>query len=139
MPVFTLKNYEESLDSKAAADDLQTSEQEQEQEKKEQFVTIQANDSVAKIVANALYKAIPNVAESDRTDSVDTQVVSTEDINRSPVDTWNLVKNTDNVVIINKGFSTAKEEWFLNSLEKSNSKVFYSIESYLKSLEKKTV
>lgn len=132
MPVFTLKNYEASKDTAVSDSDAQV--RQEAQDLKEQVVTIQANDSVAKIVAAALYKTLPNVDEGDTQASVDTQVISTEDINRSPADTWELVKNTRNIVIVNEGFSTQKEEWFLSNLECSKANVFYSVESYLRSL-----
>lgn len=133
MPVFTLKKYEEAP---AASDpkSAQSAATEPTENLKEETVTIHANASVSQIVANALYKSLSNVSEEEGGSAADTQVISTEDINASPVDTWNLVKNTRTVVIVNQGFSTAKEEWFLDNLETSGAKVFYSIESYLRTL-----
>lgn len=137
MPVFTLKNYDDHSQIKEQQENAE--QQSQEQKQKEQEVIIQANDSVATVVATALYKKLGNVQESPQEEKkADTQVISTEDINLNPVDTLRLVKNKPNVVIIsNGGFKTPKEEWFLSTLQNSSSKVYYSLESYLKTLEQK--
>ena len=140
MPVFTLKSYEQQQSAKEEAKEQQDTEQER-QDKQEAIktVVIQANDSVAKIVATALYKKLSTseageVEESSDARQVDAKVVSTEDINLNPVDTWHMVKNTPNVVIVNEGFKTDKEEWFLSALDNAGTTVHYSVESYLRTL-----
>ena len=136
MAVFTLKKYEEVPKAgvgEPVVDPL-TSEPKEEENKKNQIVTIRANDSVSSIVATALYNTMSNVDEDEGDSEIDAQVISTEDINSSPTDTWNQVKNIKNIIIVNEGFKTKKEEWFLASLESANVKVFYSIESYLRSI-----
>lgn len=134
MAVFTLKKYEEAPKATVGGPVAEPLASEQEEQKKDQIVTIRANDSVSGIVATALYSTMSNVDEEEEDSEVDAQVISTEDINNSPTDTWNQVKNIRSVVIVNEGFKTKKEEWFLASLESANVKVFYSIESYLRSI-----
>ena len=135
MTVFTLKKYQDPQ-----TQPVEQTQQESQDQKKEQgqFIVIQANNSVSQMVASALYKAMPNVKEDevDPNQEVDTHVISTEDINAAPVDTWNKVKNTKEVVIVNRGFSTRAEEWFLGSLEQRGIKTFYSMESYLRHVGK---
>lgn len=140
MPVFTLKSYEQQQSSKEEAKAQQESDQEQ-QDKQDHMktVVIQANDSVAKIVAIALYQKLGNneaaeAEEDSDVKEVDVRVVSTEDINLFPVDTWRMVKNTPNVVIVNEGFKTDKEEWFLSALGNTGTTVHFSVESYLRTL-----
>ena len=140
MPVFTLKSYEQQQSAKEEAKGQQDSEQErQDKQEAMKTVVIQANDSVAKIVATALYEKLGNnegtqVEEGTDTKQADVQVVSTEDINLCPVDTWRMVKNTPNVVIVNEGFKTDKEEWFLSALGNAGATIHYSVESYLRTL-----
>lgn len=144
MPVFTLKSYEQDRDAKVESQKQEDSTQ-NIKDKQEQLKTviIQANDSVAKIVATALYEKLGNDSDPEQkqeeteSSQADAKVISTEDINRSPVDTWRMVKNTPNVVIVNNGFKTDKEEWFLTTLANAGTKVHYSVESYLKTLHLK--
>lgn len=143
MPVFTLKSYDQQQSAKEETAKQQDSEQErQDKQEKMKTVLIQANDSVAKIVATALYEKLGNnegteVEEGGDTKEPDVNIVSTEDINLRPVDTWRMVKNTPNVVIVNEGFKTDKEEWFLSALGNAGTKVHYSVESYLRTLNVK--
>lgn len=140
MPVFTLKSYDQQQSAKEETANQQNSEQErQDKQEAMKTVVIQANDSVAKIVATALYEKLGNdeetkVEEGAETGNPDVRVVSTEDINLRPVDTWRTVKNTPNVVIVNEGFKTDKEEWFLSALGNAGTTVHYSVESYLRTL-----
>lgn len=143
MPVFTLKSYDQQQSAKEETANQQDSEQErQDKQEKMKTVVIQANDSVAKIVATALYEKLGNNEGTEVEEGVDTKepdvnIVSTEDINLCPVDTWRMVKNTPNVVIVNEGFKTDKEEWFLSALGNAGTKVHYSVESYLRTLNVK--
>lgn len=140
MPVFTLTKYDEPIKPTVAQADSETQDKSEEQQEIEQQVTIHANDTVSKIVADALYKTLSKtekVEQANDKNQVDTEVVSTEDINHSPADVWLAVKKAKNVVIVNEGFKTAKEEWFLSTLEAQGKTVFYSMESYLASLNLK--
>ena len=42
------------------------------------------------------------------------------------------IKPGDNVLILSNGFTTAKEEWFLSTLEVKRANVFYTMESFIK-------
>lgn len=138
MAVFTLKKYETPPETRIiqSGDTNPNTQESQDNQKKIIEMQIQASDSVSIIVARALYKAIPNLQENPESKEdgkePDTQVISTEDINNHPVETLNLVRGKSSVVIINNGFRTPKEEWFLTSLESLKTKVYYSVESFLK-------
>lgn len=133
MPVFTLSRYTE--DKKP--EDQPKEEGSDQAKDKEEFTTISASEPVSKVVALALNKRLQNVKEEQEEKPADTTVISTEEINENPVETYNRVKSAKQVVILNKGFRTKQEDWLLMSLETQGKKVFYSIESFLDSLPKK--
>ena len=86
-------------------------------------------------MAVALYKALPNnitIEEQEEAPSSNTNVVSTEDINSNPAECLGKLRNGSTVMIVNEGFKTDKEEWFLSSLGNKNINVFYSMESFIK-------
>lgn len=139
MPVFTLKKYEPTAPT-TKTDNPAVKDESGVTKKEELTIQVEATDTVALLVARALYKSMPNVEVISTTTNEEagdttpqTQVVTTETINESPVEALESVRNKSSVVIINKGFKTAKEEWFLSSMESMNIKVYYSIESFLKS------
>lgn len=144
MPVFTLKKYEEkiersvppSLDSRGKRVDTKNAEEGEE----EVTIQVDVSDTISGIVAKALLKAMPNLALNEETpkgptpdskDKPETSIISTEDINASPVDTLSRVRGSSSVVVVNKGFTTPQEEWFLTSLVTLGTKVYYSVESYV--------
>lgn len=133
MPVFTLKSYDEK--TPVTTDDPNTPAEEKPEPQNERTVVIQANDSVSKLVAAALYRTMSRVSEDSKAEKpADARVISTEDINAAPARTWATVRGIPNVVIVSEGFHTAKEEWFLSSLECAGVKVHYSVEGYLRTL-----
>lgn len=140
MPVFTLKKYDAPTEKTVSEDHEAKEAVDKENDELNRAVSIHASDTVSKIVADALYKTLSRVEESNdkkETEPADAQVISTEDINLAPADVWNSVKKSNTIVIVNEGFRTAKEEWFLSTLEEQGKKVFYSVESYLTSLQLK--
>jgi hypothetical protein len=141
MPVFNLTKYDDAVkqsEDQAAARDQTKDDQ---VELHEQKISIHASDTVSKIVADALYKTLTKVEPVEQTDeeAPNTEVVSTEDINRSPADVWIAVKKAQTVVIVTEGFRTQREEWFLSVLQEQGKTVFYSMESYLASMKLKKV
>lgn len=148
MPTFILKKYEpqEEANQQASADhtsDVVNNVAEQT-EKQAEMIEVSASDSISKIVAQALYKAMPNIeiiqkeqAEADEKNGEQvTKVISSEDINNNPVDTLQSLGSSKCVVILNNGFKTAKEEWFLQSIENRGIKAFYSVTSFVKHVQK---
>lgn len=137
MPVFTLKKYE-TPEKSSVTQPVSDSPQQQADNASQELVEVQieASDTVAGIVARALYKAIPNQPELEairQDNKAATQVLSTEDINSNPVGALDMVRGKANVVIINTGFKTPQEEWFLTSMESLGVNLYYSVESFLKS------
>lgn len=137
MTTFVLKKYEEQkpLEGAVTGDETKT----EPAAKEEAVIEIQASDTIAKIVATALYKALPNnisIEEKEEAEST-TNVVSTEDINSNPVDCLKKLPNGSTVMIMNEGFRTEKEEWFLSSLGNKNVNAFYSMESFIKHIKAK--
>lgn len=136
MTTFVLKKYEEQKPVEGATE---TGVANPPKETEETTIEIQASDTIAKIVATALYKALPNnvqVEEKEDTTST-TNVVSTEDINSNPSGCLKKLPNGSTVMIVNEGFRTEKEEWFLSSLGNKNVNVFYSLESFIKHVKTK--
>lgn len=138
MPVFTLTKYTKDKKPEDPAKE-EGSDQAKDTEDPKEFTTISASEPVSKVVALALHKRLQNVKEEQEEKPADTTVISTEEINENPVQTYNRVKTAKQVVILNKGFRTKQEDWLLMSLESQGKKVFYSIESFLDSLVKKGV
>lgn len=144
MPTFILKKYEEPQNTNPEkSDSPEGGSNSKEVEKESETIQIHASDSISKIVAQALHKALPNVdiveqekADSQPTDSA-VQVVSTEEINLDPVKTLARIKANQKVLILNGGFKTAKEEWFLQTLENRKIKAFYSVVSLARHVETK--
>lgn len=153
MPTFVLKKYTPSVtptEQTSTDETNQEANQQAEQVPKEaECIEINASDSIAKIVAQALYKAMPNVeivrkeeaekadteaSSQDGQDSV-AKVISTEEINHNPVDTLRLVGNSKCVLILNEGFKTAKEEWFLQTLESRGVKPFFTVSSFVRHVQ----
>ena len=127
MATFVLKKYD-----KEVVDEKPTETKPESEAKKELVITV--TGSVAEIVANALNKALSNdveVIEQEDPALSNTKAVSTEDINRDPIDTFKSIRDNDTVFIHNKGFTTAKEEWFLTNLPNKHSNVFYTVESFI--------
>lgn len=137
MPTFILKKYD---DKKEEVKENETPENEK---KEEEELTITVSGPIAEIVAKALYKTFENKLEvrEEEEENNDTSVkaISTENINKDPLTTFNLVKNGD-IVFIDTGrkpFSTKEEEWFLTNINNKTDKVFFSVESLIKYIEER--
>lgn len=132
MTTFVLKKYEENKPVESTPDPATVA---ASTKPEDQVIEIQASDTISKIVAVALYKALPNnitIEEQEEAPSSNTNVVSTEDINSNPAECLGKLRNGSTVMIVNEGFKTDKEEWFLSSLSNKNINVFYSMESFIK-------
>lgn len=145
MPTFVLKKYEptetktEQVEGESGGSDGQPA---TDSQKQEAFIEINATDSIGKIIVQALHKALPNVDITERNagekaEQDDTKVISTEDINKNPVDTLQLVRSSKHVLIMGEGFKTQKDEWFLQSLENLGIEVFYTVGSFSRHIAKK--
>lgn len=143
MTTFLIKKYEPKVHDTNQSPPVDTP----AEQSKEQVVQISTSDSIAKIVAQALYKALPNVeiieqqtqeqqedkqGQDPGAQSAETNVVSTEQINQDPVKALEQVQHASNVLVLNEGFKTAKEEWFLQSLENRKVRTFYTVGSFVK-------
>ena len=148
MPTFVLKKYRETKSSSDTDNQLNSNKPNEEEEvevtredvPKDMVVTI--SGTVAEIVAQALHKALANKAEvteleEDSNASTDVIAVSTEDINTSPLDTFNSISKNDIVFIHNQGFKTSQEEWFLTNVPNKTEHVFYTVESLVKYIQSK--
>lgn len=138
MTTFVLKKYEEPTQSPNSESELNNDEPTNQEEEK--GLVIKVEGSVAEIVAHALHQALGNQAnieqkqdDLEKNGQVDANVktVSTEEINLDPIKSFNQIEKDDVVFIQNKGFKTAKEDWFLLNLENKTKNVFYSVESLI--------
>jgi hypothetical protein len=145
MAIFTLKRYEENKEVKK-----EPSGDEQQQKtvsagdpvkKEDNVLVINVSDTVADIVSKALFKTLQNVEivqteDDDCNTDMDvnsTDIVTTEDINNDPIESFNRIKKTNAVFISSKqAFSTEKEEWFLMNIKNKTNNVFYTMESFIK-------
>lgn len=142
MPTFVLKKYNQENNVNNETKELDnTTNQDTNNINNDKELTITVTGTVAEIVANALNKVFENKVEitkteEDKTDS-NIKAISTESVNSLPLDTFNFINKDDIVFIYNKGFSTAKEEWFLTNIENKTKNVFYTIESFIKFIKTK--
>lgn len=137
MTTFVLKKYEEQKPLEGSVTGNETK-PEETKKVEEATIEIQASDTISRIVAAALYKALPNnVSIEEQEDKAsDTNVVSTEDINSNPVNCISRIKNGSTLMIVGGGFSTQKDEWFLSTLGNKNVNVFYTMESFINHIKK---
>lgn len=137
MTTFILKKYD---DNKT---DIDKENQETEENKKEEQITITVLGTISEIVTNALNKALKNtniqMQEVENTDNQksDVKIVSTEDINSDPITAFKFIKDNDVIFIDNKGFNTDKEDWYLLNINNKTNNVFYTVESFIKYINSK--
>jgi len=102
---------------------------------KEEQLSISVTGSISQIVATALHKVLDNKASieevPDQTSETPVKAISTEDINNTPLDTFNSINKDDTVFIHNTGFKTVAEEWLLTNISNKTTNVFYTIESFI--------
>ena len=145
MPTFVLKKYQEEADNGNRASTAEKPST-QENDKKEEL-TISVVGPVSEIVANALFKVFSDKAKievkedesSSEQETEKVKAVSTEDINKDPLSTFNMINKGD-VVFIDTGrkaFSTTKEEWFLTNITNKTNNVFYTVESLINYIEER--
>jgi len=132
MTTFILKKYEESNNTNVT--DIDTSEKKEEEDN-----TIVILGSISEIVAKALQEVLgknsTEISDQEKESTTAVKTVTTEEINNNPIDSFNSIDKDDIVYIESKGFTTAKEEWFLTNLENKTNKVFFSIPSLAKHLK----
>lgn len=138
MTTFVLKKYEEPQDSPNGQIQEKT---EAESKPTKDQITIEIKGSIAEIVADALYKLMPQINDEEQPqpngEPVNVTALSTEDINTDPVSAFSQVGKDDVVFIQNNGFHTQKEEWFLLNLPNKTNNVFFSVESLIKHFQAK--
>lgn len=130
MPTFVLKKYDDPKEAKV------DEEQKKEKDEKEEL-TITVLGTISEIVANALNKALKNtnveIEEVEKNeDNSNIKIVSTEDINNDPISAFKFIKDNDVVFIDNRGFKTAKEDWYLTNIPNKTTKVFFTVEGFIK-------
>lgn len=159
MTIFVLKKYSDIDDSKEVPSDKGTpvtgepssteeppegkkvSEKIEEQQKKnEEKLIVEVTGSISGIIATALNKVLKNttveVDEVEKESEADNglvhaRIITTEDINNYPVETFNSIRKDCFLFISSEGFSTDKEEWFLINIGNRTKSVYYTLESFL--------
>jgi len=135
MATFILKKYEEKKDTES-----NNEQQAQQQEEQPEHLTVTVVGSISEIVAKALHKTLSNqveIQQQDDANSSDVKAISTEDINSAPLETFNSIQKDDAVFIHNNGFKTPEEEWFLTNIGNKTENVFYTLESFIRFIQKK--
>lgn len=128
MATFVLKKYAEPDTNKPKE------EEPPKEEKITKEMTVEVTGSVAEVVANALNRALVNKdveIEEVKEGESEVNAISTEEINKDPVSSLRKVRNSKVLLIATEGFTTKKEEWFLQNIEGSVGKVFYTVESFV--------
>lgn len=139
MTTFVLKRYEQPVQETPPNKEAQQDSGITKTEAMPQAtVSINAHDSISKIVAAALYSSMPNtvevreVSEADEKITQDAiKVISTESVNTDPVMSIRFVSGESDVAVIGNGFHTEKDEWFLSTLNTRGNNVIYSMESVI--------
>lgn len=135
MATFVLKKYE----PKKEDDTIEKTKETKEDNNALDKIKITVDTSISEIISELLYKKLSNVnieVEEDKSEST-IKAVSTENINSDPIKTFNSINNNDTIFIINKGFRTSKEEWFLTNLENKTSNIIYTEESFIRFIKSK--
>lgn len=140
MTTFVLKKY---ADAKPTVDEQSGEETEavvRSEKEVDKKLTVAVDGSIAKIVADALYKAFPqnsgvDIEETEEEEETEFKAVSTESINKEPLNTLRSIKASDIVLVSGKGFTTSTEDWFLLNLFNKTDKVFYTAEAYVEHLK----
>ena len=139
MPVFTLHKYQPAAPQTPSS--TPGSQETQAGADKPPAITIQASASVSALVAQALYATMSRQdddsdKESQEKSAPSAQVpeavaISTQDIEKDPVGALESASVADSVIILGRGFHTAKDEWILNALQARNKSLYFSVESFL--------
>ncbi len=139
MTTFVLKKYDEQQEK--PTEPVQSSPEQPDPKKDDRdLYVVDGDKTISEIIAKALYKALGtgvNLQETDQVPVGDSQThviktVSTEQINHDPVGTLKSIKKGDVVYIQNRGFKTAKEDWFLSSMEAMNHTVLLTEDSVVR-------
>jgi len=135
MTTFVLKKYEEKKDLENKSQPT-----ENKSEKAPEHLMITVTGSISEIVANALNKVLGkdvDIQEQDKDTESNIKAISTENINNAPLETFNSIQKDDVVFIYNNGFKTQKEEWFLTNIGNKTENVFYTLESFIRYIQKR--
>lgn len=137
MTTFVLKKYEPKKEDDTIEEKTKETKEDNNTLDK---IKITVDTSISEIISELLYKKLPNVKiEVEKEDKNESTIkaVSTENINSDPIKTFNSINNNDTIFIINKGFRTSKEEWFLTNLENKTSNIIYTEESFIRFIKSK--
>lgn len=134
MPTFLLKKYETTQSEQVNQKNSETPVEKEEENPEE--MTIAVTDTISQIVATALYKVLKNTQVQieeveDTAKDANVKAISTENINKEPVDTLRFIRDNDFVFIHTTGFTTTQEDWFLTNIENKTKNVVYTIESFI--------
>lgn len=130
MTTFILKKYEDNKENITTKEKEDTS-------NNDLLITI--DGSISEIIIKALYKALDNNIEinEQNTEESNIKVISTENINKLPLDTFNSIQKNDIVFIYNRGFKTSQEEWFLTNIFNKTNNIYYTLESFINFIKNK--
>lgn len=136
MPTFLLKKYDTTQSEQVNQETPETPKKEEEN-KKDEEMTITVTGAISQIVATALQKVLENTQVhmsevENEPQEADVKAISAENINEEPVDTLRSIHDNDFVFIHTNGFTTAQEAWFLTNIENKTKNVVYTIESFIK-------
>lgn len=142
MPTFLLKKYNETSTDQVNKENSEHSDikkEEQINEPEEMKITV--TGTISQIVATALQKVLYNTQiHMDEIDGEvkDSQVkaISTENINKEPIETLRFIENNDFVFIHTNGFTTTQEEWFLTNINNKTKNIVYTLESFINHVKK---
>jgi len=145
MPTFLLKKYSQTPAELVNQENTQTVASSNSEEKKEsdepEEMKITVTGTISQIVAIALQKVLVNTnvnMEEVENEDKESQVkaISSENINKEPIDTLRSIKDNDFVFIQTSGFTTAQEDWFLTNVNNKTKNVVYTIESFINHIKK---
>jgi len=145
MPTFLLKKYSQTPAELVNQENTQTVASGNSEEKKEndepEEMKITVTGTISQIVATALQKVLVNtnvnmeeVEDEDKESQV--KAISSENINKEPIDTLRSIKDNDFVFIQTSGFTTAQEDWFLTNVNNKTKNIVYTIESFINHIKK---
>jgi len=141
MTTFILKKYEPKKEENIISN-IDEEEKKKENDDILEEIKITSDSSISGIISKLLYKKLPNnieikVGEEKNSEENSIKAISTENINKNPLKTFNSINKNDTVFILNKGFKTSCEEWFLTNIENKTSNIIYTEEKFISYIKEK--
>ena len=146
MPTFILKKYNPP-EPKPETESVSETRTESEDREPDQTLRINTSTSIAEVIATALYKTLPNTvkveelaADKEAPPADEVNVISTEDINSHPVDTYRQVSGKQTIAVISqecRTFSTEAEHWFLNNIMAQKPTMLYTLPGLISHVSQK--